>query len=144
MKVLRLATVHDSGTMINPLMVDANLQGGIAQGLGGVLFENLVYDAQGQLLTGTFMDYTLPTSVDLPAFEIGHVSTPSPFNPLGAKGCGESGVGGPLDAIVSAVENALEPLGIRRHLLETPLTPDRVWRFIHQDEDGNGADRAAS
>ena len=143
-KVLRLATVHDSGTMINPLMVDANLQGGIAQGLGGVLFENLVYDAQGQLLTGTFMDYTLPTSVDLPAFEIGHVSTPSPFNPLGAKGCGESGVGGPLDAIVSAVENALEPLGIRRHLLETPLTPDRVWRFIHQAEDGNGADRAAS
>jgi CO/xanthine dehydrogenase Mo-binding subunit len=101
-----------------------------------VLYENLVYDSEGQLLTGTFMDYTCPTAVDVPAFEIGHVITPSPFNPLGAKGAGESGVGGPLNAVVSAVEDAVKPLGVRQHLLETPLTPDRVWKFIQSA--GNG------
>ena len=78
------------------------------------------------------MDYTLPTAADLPAFEVGHLETPSPFNPLGAKGAGESGVGGPLGAVVSAVEHALRPLGIQGHLLETPLSPSRVWRFIQE------------
>ncbi|MGD9763188.1 MAG: xanthine dehydrogenase family protein molybdopterin-binding subunit [Candidatus Binatia bacterium] len=128
--VKRMVCIHDTGNMINPLMVDANMHGGIAQGLGGVLYEHLVYDTEGQLLTGTFMDYTCPTAADLPGFEIGHVVTPSPFNPLGAKGAGESGVGGPLDAVVSAVEDALKPLGVKEHLLETPLTPARVWRLI--------------
>ncbi len=132
----RMLGIHDTGTMINPLMVDANMHGGLVQGLGGVLYENLVYDSAGQLLTGTFMDYTCPTAVDVPAFEIGHVITPSPFNPLGAKGAGESGVGGPLNAVVSAVEDAVKPLGVHRHLLETPLTPARVWQFIQGA--GNG------
>jgi carbon-monoxide dehydrogenase large subunit len=136
--VLRLIAVHDTGTMINPLLVDANLHGGIVQGLGGVLYEHLVYDDAGQLLTGTFMDYTCPTAVDVPSFEVGHVVTPSPFNPLGAKGAGESGVGGPLGAVTSAVENALRPLGVKGHILETPLSPSRVWRFIHGGADGGG------
>jgi aerobic carbon-monoxide dehydrogenase large subunit len=105
--VLRLIAVHDAGTLVNPLLVDANMHGGIAQGLGGALYENLVYNDHGQLMTGTFMDYTLPTAVDLPSFEVAHVMTPSPYNPLGAKGAGESGVGGPLSAVASAVENAV-------------------------------------
>ncbi len=134
-KVLRLVGVHDAGNLVNPLLVDANMHGGMAQGLGGVLFENLVYNESGQLLTGTFMDYTLPTAVDLPSFEVAHVMTPSPYNPLGAKGAGESGVGGPLSAVASAVENAVRPLGVRGHLLQTPLTPARVWQFIRQGKE---------
>lgn len=141
--VLRLITIHDTGNMINPMMVDANMHGGMAQGLGGIMFENLVYDDNGQLLTSTFMDYTVPTAVDLPSFEIGHVVTPSPFNPLGAKGAGESGVGGPLNAVVSAVEDALRPLNVRGHLLETPLTPARVWQFIRGGTSGSGTTAAA-
>ena len=128
--VLRLIGVHDAGNLVNPLLVNANMHGGMAQGLGGVLFENLVYDDNGQLMTSTFMDYTIPTAVDLPSFETAHVMTPSPYNPLGAKGAGESGVGGPLSAVTSAVENALRPLGVRGHMMQTPLTPDRVWQFI--------------
>lgn len=130
--VLRMIGVHDAGTLVNPLLVDANMHGGLAQGLGGVLYENLVYNDAGQLMTGTFMDYTLPTAVDLPSFEVAHVMTPSPYNPIGAKGAGESGVGGPLSAVARAVENAVRPLGVRGHLLQTPLTPARVWQFIHQ------------
>lgn len=138
-KVLHFTAVHDTGTQINPLLVEANLHGGMAQGIGGVLYEDLVYDEAGQLLTTSFMDYTVPTAVEVPGFQVGSVETPSPFNPLGAKGAGESGVGGPLNAIVSAVENALAPLGLEGHFMETPLTPHRVWRFIQE-----GRTKAAS
>ena len=127
-QVLRYCGVHDSGVIVNPLGAEANIHGGTAQGIGGALYEQLVYDEAGQLLTTTFMDYTLPTAVDLPRFEIEHQETPSPFSPLGGKGVGESGVTGPLGAICSAVENALEPFGVRIDAL--PLKPERLWAAI--------------
>ena len=129
-KVLRYVAVHDCGVVINPLLVEAQYHGGVAQGIGGVLYEQLSYDENGQLLTGTFMDYTLPTATEVPAMEVYHQETPSPFNPLGVKGAGESGITGPLGAVVGAVEDALSPLGVK--IRETPLTPNRVWRLIQE------------
>ena len=129
-KLLRYCAVHDAGVLINPLLAQANLHGGIIQGLGGAMFENLVYDESGQLKTASFLDYTLPTAVDAPSLEVEHQETRSPFNPLGCKGVGESGVTAPLGAICSAVENALGHLKI--DFDEMPLTPDRVWQEIRQ------------
>ena len=114
--------VHDAGTIINPLLADANLHGGIAQGIGGAMYEKIAYDESAQPLTATFMDYTIPTAVEMPNFELGHQETPSPFTPLGTKGVGESGVGAPLGALCSAIENALPELDLR--LTELPLTPE--------------------
>ena len=99
--------VHDAGTIVNPLLATANLHGALAQGIGGSMYEEIVYDDIGQLRTTTFMDYTIPTAVELPRFEIGHHETRSPFTPLGTKGVGESGVGGTMNALCSAIENAL-------------------------------------
>lgn len=129
-KILRYCVVHDCGTVINPLLVDGQLHGGIAQGIGGAVFENLVYDEGGQLLTTTFMDYTCPTAVDLPSFEVDHQETLSPFTPLGAKGAGESGVASPLASLPSAIEDAFRDIGVR--ITELPLSPDRVWRAIQE------------
>ena len=136
LKLLRYCYVHDAGTIINPLLAEGNLHGAIAQGIGGALYERLVYDDSGQLNTTTFYNYTLPTAMDLPAFELAHQETPGPFNPLGCKGVGESGIGAPLSAILSAVENALPELNLC--LAQTPLTPDRLWLILEQ------ARRAAS
>jgi carbon-monoxide dehydrogenase large subunit len=127
-EILRYCCVHDAGRIVNPLLAEANLQGGIAQGFGGAMYELIGYDENGQPLTTTFMDYTLPTAVELPSFEIGHLETPAPFTPLGTKGVGESGVGGTLGALCSAVESALPELEL--HLSELPLTPSRVWSEI--------------
>ncbi|MGD9763461.1 MAG: xanthine dehydrogenase family protein molybdopterin-binding subunit [Candidatus Binatia bacterium] len=130
LQILRCAFVHDCGTIINPLLVEANLHGGLAQGFGGAVYERHVYDDAGQLQTATLMDYTLPTAVDLPSFEIGHVDTPSPFTNLGTKGAGESAIVAPLAAIVGAVENALFDFNVV--IDQTPVTPDRVWRAIQE------------
>jgi aerobic carbon-monoxide dehydrogenase large subunit len=127
-KLLRYYLVHDAGKIINPLLADANLHGGIAQGLGGAMFEEIVYDENGQPQTTTFMDYTIPTSIEIPEIELGHQETPSPFTPLGVKGVGESGVGGTLGAIASAIENAFPELDLR--LTELPFTPYKVWKAI--------------
>ena len=124
---------------MNPLLADANLHGGIAQGLGGAMYEQIAYDEAGQPLTATFMDYTIPTAVEIPKLEIGHQETPSPFTPLGTKGVGESGVGGTLGALCSAIENALPELDLR--LTELPLTPSRVWEAI-QAAKANGPARS--
>jgi len=129
-KILKYCAVHDAGRIINPLLAQANLHGGIVQGFGGAMYENLVYDEAGQLKTATFMDYTIPTAADLPSFDVEHMETPSPFNPLGCKGVGESGVTGPLGALCSAVENALPHLKLNFN--ETPLTPNRVWQEIQR------------
>ncbi len=129
-KVLRYTIVHDSGPIINPMIANGNLLGGVAQGLGAALYENMVYDEAGQLKTATFMDYTIPTALEMPPCTIGHQSTPSPFTPLGVKGVGESGVTAPLGAVPSAIEDALSHLKLE--LMETPLTPDRVWRAIRE------------
>jgi carbon-monoxide dehydrogenase large subunit len=126
--VLRYILVHDAGTIINPLLADANLHGGLTQGIGSALYEDITYDESGQPLTATFMDYTIPTAIEVPNFELGHLCSPSPFTPLGAKGVGESGVGAALGALCSAIEDALPHLDL--HLTRLPLTPSRVWEAI--------------
>lgn len=135
-KILRLCMVDDAGTVINPLLAAANLHGGLAQGIGGTMFEQLVYDDTGQLLTASLMDYTIPTSMELLRLEIGHHETPSPFTPLGMKGIGESGVGVCLGGLCSAVENAFPELALE--LNELPLTPSRVWRAIRDARQAAG------
>jgi carbon-monoxide dehydrogenase large subunit len=138
-RVLRYCAVEDAGTMINPLLATAQLHGGIAFGLGTALYEKLSYDEEsGQFLAGSFMDYTIPTAVEMPSFDVRHQQTPSPFTPHGTKGVGESGLAGPLAAVASAIENAFPELDIRLSTL--PLTPSSVWRAIH---DARPRDRAA-
>ncbi len=108
-----------------------NLHGGITQGIGGAMYEKIVYDEAGQPLTTTFMDYTIPTAVECHGLRASaHQETPSPFTPLGTKGVGESGVTGPLGSLCSAIENAFPELDL--NLSELPLTPQTVWKAIHQ------------
>jgi len=107
------------------------IQGGIAQGLGQALMERMVYDPDsGQLLTASFMDYAMPRSCDLPPLEIASHPVPTPNNPLGVKGVGEAGVVGSLPAVISAICDALSPLGVRH--IDMPATPERVWRAIQR------------
>ena len=131
-KVLRYAVVHDSGPIVNPVLAHGNLHGGIAQGLGGALYEHIVYDEAAQLRTASFMDYTLPTAVEMPSCVVEMQETASPFTLTGCKGVGESGVTGPLGAVASAVENAFPELKLA--LMETPLMPNRVWRALREAE----------
>jgi carbon-monoxide dehydrogenase large subunit len=127
-RVLRYVVVDDCGNMINPAVVAGQIHGGVAHGIGNALLEAVVHDEACQPLTGTLMDYALPRADDLPSFEIGHVVTPSPLNPLGVKGAGEGGTLPAPAAIANAVADALAPLGVR--ITEAPLTPERVWRRI--------------
>jgi carbon-monoxide dehydrogenase large subunit len=127
-KILRWYLVEDAGTIINPLLADANLHGAIAQGIGSAMFERIVYDEDCQLQTATLMDYTIPTAMELPMFEIRHVETPSPFTPLGMKGIGESGLGSTLGALCSAIEDAFPELELSMD--ELLLTPANVWRAV--------------
>jgi carbon-monoxide dehydrogenase large subunit len=122
--VLRYTVAHDSGTIINPPIVEGQVQGGVAHGIGNALFERMGYDAAGQPLTTSFQDYLLPAAADVPGCLIEHVETPNPLNPLGVKGAGEGGTIGAPAAIVSAIEDALAPFGVR--FAEMPLTPDRI------------------
>jgi aerobic carbon-monoxide dehydrogenase large subunit len=124
----RYIVVHDCGTMINPTIVEGQLQGGIAQGIGGSLLEELRYSSEGQLLAGNFMDYLLPTAGDITDIEIHHSETPSTVNPFGIKGVGEGGAIAPPAAIASAIENALNHLGVK--ITETPITPEKVVGLI--------------
>ena len=132
--LLRYVVVEDCGTIINPTIVDGQIQGGVAQGIGSALYEHLVYDDAGQFLTGTFMDYLLPTATDVPAVEIAHIETPSPYTLNGIKGMGEGGAIAPPAAIANAVADALSPFGVRVN--ELPLTPERVLSLIDR---GRGA-----
>jgi carbon-monoxide dehydrogenase large subunit len=140
--ILDYVLVEDAGTIINPLLADASLHGGIAQGIGGAMYEHVVYDATGQLQTATLMDYTIPTALELPRYRVAHHETPSPFTPLGTKGVGESGLSSAPAAIASAIENAFPELDLS--LGELPLTPSRVWRAIRTAPRRSGADRAAA
>jgi carbon-monoxide dehydrogenase large subunit len=128
--IVRYTVVDDVGRMVNPMLVKGQIHGGIAQGLGQGLYENLVYDATGQLLAGTFMDYAMPRADDMPVFDVGAHEVPTQVNPLGAKGVGEAGTVGALPALLNAVNDALAPLGVRH--LDMPLTPARVWGAIHE------------
>ena len=128
--VLRYVAVDDCGPVINPMIVDGQVHGAIAQGLGQALYEGVIYDEEGQLLTGNLTTYLLPTAADLPMFETERTVTPSPNNPMGVKGIGEGGTTGSTPAVANAVMDALRPLGI--HQLEMPLTPYRIWSAIKE------------
>jgi carbon-monoxide dehydrogenase large subunit len=124
----RYVVVHDCGRMINPLMVEGQVLGAIAHGIGATLYEWMRYDSNGQPLTATFADYLLPTSDVVPAIEIHHMESPSPFNPLGVKGAAESGTIGAPACIVSAIEDSLSPFGVR--ITDLPVTPPRLLALI--------------
>jgi carbon-monoxide dehydrogenase large subunit len=128
-KLLSYVVAHDCGRVINPLIVEGQIHGGVAQGIGGALLEELVYDEHGQLLTGSLMDYALPTARTVPALETVHLESPSPRNPLGIKGVGEGGAISPPAAIANAIEDALAPFGVR--ITATPLTPRRIVELLH-------------
>ena len=130
-EILRYVAVDDVGEVINPMIVDGQVHGGIAHGIGQALFEGAVYNEDGQLLTGSYMDYTMPRAADLPMFEVDRTVTPCPHNPLGAKGAGEAGTIASTPCIVNAVCDAL---GVRD--IRMPLTSERVWRAIQASQGG--------
>jgi CO/xanthine dehydrogenase Mo-binding subunit len=127
-RILRYIAVHDVGTVVNPKSLRGQISGGIAQGIGMALYEQVLYDTDGQPLTGTFMDYLLPTAQEVPRIEIGHVETPSPFTEYGVKGGGEGGRMIAPAALASAVEDALAPLGVS--ISELPMTPERLATLV--------------
>ena len=131
-KVLRYLSVDDVGKQINPLIVDGQIHGGIAQGVAQALWEGAVYDENGQLTSGSMMDYAVPKASFFPNIELGRMETPSPNNPLGVKGVGETGTIASTPAVVNAVMDALSPFGIKH--LDMPLTPEKVWRAMQASQ----------
>ncbi|HXG94197.1 MAG TPA: glyceraldehyde dehydrogenase subunit alpha [Blastocatellia bacterium] len=128
-KFLRYVAVDDCGKVINPLLVDGQVHGGIVQSIGQAMYEEVVYDEQGQLVTGTLMDYAVPKAAMIPQMETDRTETPTPVNPMGVKGVGEAGTIGATPAIVNAIVDALAPLGVRH--LDMPIKPENVWRIIN-------------
>lgn len=128
--IKRMIAVDDVGNVINPMIVEGQIHGGLAQGIGQALLEGVIYDENGQLTNGSYMDYAMPRADDLPMFETDRKVTPCPHNPLGVKGAGEAGAIGSTPAVVNAVMNALWHKGVRD--LEMPLTPERVWRAMNK------------
>lgn len=137
-ELVRYAVAHDAGRIVNPLIAEGQIVGGVVQGIGGALYEELIYNDEGQLQTGTLMDYLLPTAGEIPEIVIDHLETPSPRNPLGAKGLGEGGAIGPPAAIANAVEDALRPFDVV--IRQGPLTPSRIRALVR--ESGNDPLRA--
>ncbi len=133
-KLLRYAVAHDAGRLVNPLLADGQVCGGVAHGIGNALLEELRYDASGQLLTASLSDYLLPTSVDIPPIALAHRESPTPRNPLGVKGLGEGGAIGPPAAIANAVEDALRPFGVV--VSAVPLTPEAVLALLAAGRSG--------
>jgi carbon-monoxide dehydrogenase large subunit len=129
-KVLKYVIVHDCGTEINPMVVEGQAVGGTVQGIGGTLFEELIYDENGQLLTTTFADYLLPTARDVPNFDVVHMVTPAPQTPGGYKGMGEGGAVYSYAAVISAVADAIEHLGVE--VTSTPLSPKRIRTMLRE------------
>jgi aerobic carbon-monoxide dehydrogenase large subunit len=127
-RIDRVIAVDDCGRVINPLLVEGQVHGGVAQGVGQALFEQVRYDEDGQPLTASLLDYAIPSAAQVPRVESRRLETPSPANPLGVKGMGESGTIGVTPAVVNAVMDALAPLGVRH--LDMPLTPEKVWTAI--------------
>jgi carbon-monoxide dehydrogenase large subunit len=133
-EVVKYTCVNDFGTVINPLIVEGQLHGGVAQGIGQAFMEMTAYDSEGQLLTGSYMDYALPRARDVPLFEVMSHPVPAKTNPLGVKGCGEAGCAGALTSVMNALVDALSEYGIRH--IDMPATPHRVWQAIR---DASGA-----
>ena len=127
-KILRYVAVDDIGNILNPLIVDGQIHGGVAQGLGQALWEEAVYDGNAQLVTGEFMDYAMPRAHMMPWIESSHTITPTPVNPLGVKGVGEAGTIGCSPAVVNSVVDALSPLGVKH--IDMPMTPEKIWKLI--------------
>ena len=134
--IKRYVVVHDCGTVINPMVVEAQVQGGVAHGIGNAFYEQLIFDANGQLQNASFMDYLLPTALDVPTVEMAHVVSPSPLNPLGAKGVGEAGAIPTGAAFAQAVEDALAGTGIE--ITEMPLSPGRLFELLQAAQGGVG------
>ncbi|MBF9058962.1 molybdopterin-dependent oxidoreductase [Rhodobacterales bacterium HKCCSP123] len=131
-RVARYTVVDDFGNLMNPRLAEGQVHGGVAQGIGQALTEHVVYDADGQLLTATFMDYGMPRADDMPFVAFTTEAVPSTANPLGMKGCGEAGTVGALAAVANGVLDALWPLGVRQ--VDMPFTPSRVWSYLHEGE----------
>ena len=127
-RIARYVALQDSGVLINPMMVDGQIHGGVAHGIGNALLEWMGYDDAGQPVTTTLADYLLPTATDVPMVQTMYKETPSPLNPLGVKGVGESGTIPAAAAIVSAIENALEPFGV--HIAQVPIRPEKLIELI--------------
>ncbi|MDQ3767562.1 MAG: molybdopterin-dependent oxidoreductase, partial [Actinomycetota bacterium] len=129
-KLQRHVAVDDCGRILNPMLVEGQVHGGVAQGVAQALFEEVVYDEDGNPLTANLASYDMPTAAELIDFETAHTETPSPLNPLGAKGIGESGTIGSTPAVQNAVIDAVSHLGVRH--IDMPLKPERVWRAIRE------------
>ncbi|UYO46541.1 xanthine dehydrogenase family protein molybdopterin-binding subunit [Rhodopseudomonas palustris] len=129
-RVVRYTAVNDFGTVVNPMIVAGQLHGGVAQGIGQALMEKISYNADGQPITGSLQDYALPRAEDIPLMTVGDHPVPAKTNPLGTKGCGEAGCAGSLATIVNAALDALKDYGVTT--LDMPLTPEKVWRAIHE------------
>jgi carbon-monoxide dehydrogenase large subunit len=127
-KLLRVVAADDAGNLINPMIVEGQIHGGLAQGIGQAMIEEAVYSEDGQLLTGSFMDYALPRATDFPMFEMHSTYTPTPVNPLGAKGVGEAGTLGSTPAVVCAAVDALSEFGVKH--IDMMLRPEKLWRII--------------
>jgi carbon-monoxide dehydrogenase large subunit len=131
-QVVKYAAVNDFGTVVNPMLVEGQIHGGVVQGIGQALMENTVYDSDGQLVTGSFMDYAMPRAHDVPEFVVESHPVPATSNPLGTKGCGEAGCAGALTSVMNAIADALADYGIRH--IDMPASPSRVWSAIQEAE----------
>ena len=134
--LLKLVAVDDAGHLINPLIVEGQIHGGLAQGIGQAMIEEVVYNDDGQLVTGSFMDYAIPRAIDFPRFELDATVTPTPVNPLGAKGVGEAGTLGSTPCIVAAAVDALSGFGVKH--IDMMLRPEKLWRIIQAGQQGQG------
>ncbi|MFQ5541933.1 MAG: xanthine dehydrogenase family protein molybdopterin-binding subunit, partial [Candidatus Binatia bacterium] len=129
-KIVAFVSVHDCGNLLNPLIVRGQHLGALVHGLGGALYEELIYDEDGQLLSSSFKDYFVPTALEIPDMVLSHIVTPNPFTPGGFKGAGETGTVGPPAVLANAVEDALKPLGVK--IRKVPLSPSYLWSLIQQ------------
>ena len=140
-EIKRYVVVEDCGTILNPLILEGQIHGGVSMGLGNAYYEQLVYDETGQLLNASLMDYLIVTSMEMPRIEVGHEQTPSPLNPLGIKGVGEAGAI-PVGALFAqAIENALAKTPLE--ILEMPLSPNRLYELIRDAQAVGAADTSA-
>jgi carbon-monoxide dehydrogenase large subunit len=126
--IVKYCTVHDCGNIINPQIVETQHFGSVIQGIGAAMYEQIVYDDDGQLATASLMDYKVPTVEEVPDIRLGHMVTPSPFSPLGTKGAGETGMLGPPPALAAAIEDALSDFGVEIRSL--PFTPEKILGLI--------------
>jgi carbon-monoxide dehydrogenase large subunit len=133
-EIQKYVAVDDVGTVINPMIVDAQIVGGVAQGVGQALWEEAIYDENGQLLTASLLDYAMPRADNFPPIEVDRIVTPSPHNPLGVKGAGEMGTIAATPTIASAVFDALSPMGVSH--IELPLTAEKIWRAMQTSNNG--------